>query len=68
MAVARCVLPPELVEGAGAADEDDVVSVLEELATVELADERLVDLTAGEVEAGEIAVVREAGRFELVGR
>jgi len=34
---------------------------------MKLADERLVDLAAGEVEAGEIAVVRKAGRLELVG-
>src|SRR5690242_13613290 len=37
---------------AGAADEDDVVRVLQELATMELADKRLVDLAIGEVEAG----------------
>ena len=28
---------------------------------MKLADERLVDLAAGEVEAGEIAIVRKAG-------
>ena len=45
---------------AGAADQDDVVRVFQELATVKLADERLVDLATGEVEPGEIAIVREA--------
>jgi len=43
------------------------VGVLQELAAVKLADERFVDLAAGEVEAGKITVVREARRFELVG-
>src|ERR1700679_4024280 len=52
---------------AGAADQDDIVSVLQELATVELANKRLVDLAAGEVEAGEVAVVRKASGFELIG-
>src|SRR4051812_412316 len=42
----------------GAADQDDVVGVLQELATVKLAHERLVDLATGEVETGEIAIVR----------
>ena len=37
--------------GAGTADEDDVVGVVEELASVKLANERLVNLAAGEVEA-----------------
>ena len=46
IAVARCVLPPELVEGTGAADEDRVVDVLQELASVELAHQRLVDLSS----------------------
>ena len=52
---------------AGPADQDDVVGVLQELAAVKLADERLVDLAAGEVEAGEIAIVRKARGLELVG-
>ena len=53
---------------AGTADQDDIVGVLQELAAMKLADERLVDLAAGEVEAGKVAVVREAGRLELIGR
>jgi hypothetical protein len=50
---------------AGAADQDDIVRILQELATMELTCERLVDLAAGEVEAGKVAIVRKAGRFEL---
>src|SRR6202795_3782717 len=52
----------------GAADQDDIVGVFQELAAMELTRERLVDLTAGEVEAGEIAIVRKAGGLELIGR
>ena len=51
----------------GAADQDDIVGLFQELAAVELTRKRLVDLAAGEVEAGEIAIVREAGGLELVG-
>src|SRR5271154_4490330 len=53
---------------AGAADQDDIVGVFQELAAMELTRERLVDLAAGEVEAGKIAIVREASGLELVGR
>src|ERR1700693_4899193 len=53
---------------AGAADQDDIVRILQELATMELTCERLVDLAAGEVEAGKIAIVRKAGGLELIGR
>src|SRR5580704_15079826 len=53
---------------AGAADQNDIVGVFQELAAKELTRERLVDLTAGEVEAGEIAIVRKAGGLELIGR
>ena len=53
--------------GAGAADQHDVVGVVDELAAMQLAHQRLVDLAAGEVEAGEVAVGREAGSLELVG-
>src|SRR5271166_2706407 len=54
--------------GSGAADQDDVVSVLQKLAAVKLAYERFIHLAAGEVEAGEVAVVWEARGLELVGR
>ena len=53
---------------AGAADQDDIVGVFQELASVELAQLRLVDLAAGEVEASKIAIVREASGLELVAR
>ena len=53
---------------AGAADQDDIVGVFQELAAMELTRERLVDLAAGEVEAGKIAIVLKAGGFELIGR
>ena len=45
-----------------AADEDDVVRVLQKLTAVELAHQRLVDFTAGEVEAGKVAV---SGKVKL---
>src|SRR5580700_1190352 len=53
---------------AGAADQDDIVGVFQELAAMELTGERLVDLAAGEVEAGKIAIVWKAGGFELISR
>ena len=54
--------------GAGTSDQDDIVSILEERAAMELADERLIDFAAGKVEAVEIAIGREAGCLELIGR
>ena len=48
--------------GSRAADQNDIVGVFQELAAMELTRERLVDLTAGEVEAGEIAIDLESGR------
>src|ERR1700722_8136480 len=53
---------------AGAADQYDVVGVFQKLAAMELTCERLVDLAAGKVEAGKVAIVRKAGGFELIGR
>src|SRR5690606_36591529 len=53
--------------GAGAADKHDIVGIVHELASVELAHEGLVDLAAGEVEAGQVAIDREAGCLELIG-
>src|ERR1700730_3486941 len=53
---------------AGAADQDDIVGVFQELAAMELRRERIVDLGAGEVEAGQVAIVWKAGCFELIGR
>src|SRR6202165_3799324 len=53
---------------AGAAAQGAIVRLFQELASVELAQQRLVDLAAGEVEASKIAIVREASGLELVGR
>ena len=53
---------------ARAADQDDIVSIFQELAAMELSYERLVDFATGEVEAGKVAIVWETGRLELVGR
>ena len=44
------------------------MGVFQELAAMELTREGLVDFAAGEVEAGEIAIVRKAGGLELIGR
>ena len=52
---------------AGAANQNYIVGVLQKLAAVELTNKRLVDLATGEVEPGEIAIVREARGFELIG-
>src|SRR3984957_3414836 len=52
----------------GSADQEDIVGGFQELAAVELTRKRLVDLAAGEVEAGEIAIVRGAGGLELIAR
>ena len=46
--------------GAGSANEHDIVCGSDEFAVMELADQGLVDLAAGEVEAGEIAVCGDA--------
>src|ERR1700734_3646770 len=54
--------------GSRAADQDDIVGVFQELAAMELTCERLVDFAAGEVEAGKIAIVLEAGGLEPIGR
>ena len=51
---------------AGAADQDDIVRILQELATMELTRERLIDLAASEVEAGKVSIVRKAGGLELI--
>ena len=44
------------------------MGVFQELAAMELTRERPIDFAAGEVEAGEIAIVRKAGGLELMGR
>jgi DNA invertase Pin-like site-specific DNA recombinase len=52
---------------AGTADQNDVVGVVEELATMKLLHEGLVDLAASEVEAVQVTVGWKACRLELVG-
>ena len=51
---------------AGTADQNDIIGIVEEVAAMKLLHERLVDLAAGEVEAVQIAVGREACRLELI--
>jgi hypothetical protein len=46
---------------AGAADQDDIVRVLQELAAMKLTCERLVDLATGEVEAGQVSISSGSG-------
>lgn len=46
----------------GAADQADVVGVVKEIAAMELFNERLIDLAAGEVDAVQFAVGRREGR------
>lgn len=50
---------------AGAADQDDVIGVVEEVAAMKLLHERFIDLAAGEVEAVQIAIDRKACGLEL---
>ena len=52
--------------GAGPADQHDVLGFVQELAAVQRTHQRLVDSALFEVEAGEIAVRREAGHLHLV--
>src|SRR5271156_3530152 len=51
---------------AGAADQDDIVGVFQKLAAMQLTCERLVDLAAGEVEAGKVTIRRKARRHESI--
>lgn len=53
--------------GTRATDQNDVIGFLEEVAAMKLAHQGLIDLAAGEVEAIEVAIGREAGGLELVG-
>ncbi len=53
---------------ARAPNQDDIVSILQELAAMELAHERFVSIVAGKIEAIEIPVGRESDSFELVTR
>jgi hypothetical protein len=49
------------------ADQDDVVGAIDELAAVQLADQGLVDLAGGEVEAREILVGGKARGLHVIG-
>lgn len=49
----------------GAADERDIIGIIDKLAAMKLADHGLVYLTAGEVEAVQIALRWNARRLEL---
>jgi hypothetical protein len=55
------------LSGAWAADKHDIVGIRHELAAMELSHEGFVDLAAGEVEAGQVAIDGEAGCLELIG-
>ena len=52
---------------AGAADQDNILGVFHEGATVQLTDSGFVDLTRFEVEACEVLVGREARHLGLIG-
>jgi hypothetical protein len=56
------------LSGAGTADQNDVVCVFQEFATMQLTHERLVHLAAGKVEAVEVAVDREASGVDRRGK
>merc|ERR1711965_195347 len=53
--------------GSGAPEEDGIVSLLDELAAVKLAHERLVDFAAGKVESVQVPVGWKACHLELIG-
>src|SRR5690606_16571907 len=53
--------------GAGSADQDDVVGIIEKVTAMQLTHERLVDLAAGEVKAVQIAIGWKASCLELIG-
>ena len=52
---------------ARSANEHDIVGGFDEVTAVELPDQGFIDLAAGEVEAGQVAIGREAGNLDLVG-
>src|SRR3546814_13911947 len=53
--------------GARTADQHDIVGDVDKVAAVKLPDQRLIDLAAGKVEVGEIAIGREPRHLELIG-
>src|ERR1700729_243488 len=52
---------------ARSAHEHDVVGGFDKVAAVELPNQGLIDFAAGEVEAGQVTIGREAGNLDLVG-
>jgi hypothetical protein len=48
-------------------NEHDIVGGFDKVAAVELPDQGFIDLTAGEVEASQVAIGREARNFDLIG-
>jgi len=48
-------------------DQNHIFSRIHELATMELAHERFIDLAGGEVEPGQVFVSREARGFHVIG-
>ncbi|MCY1241833.1 hypothetical protein D9M72_547560 [compost metagenome] len=52
----------------GPANENNVVRLIEELASVQLANRRFIHLAVPEVEPNQVSVCRELGQFHLVGQ
>ena len=52
--------------GTGPTDQHYIVGGLDKVTTVKLPDQGFIDLAAGEVEAGQVAIGREAGGLELI--
>src|SRR3546814_8115665 len=53
--------------GARTADQHDIVGDVDEVAAMQLTNQSFVDLATGKVEAGQIAIDREARDLELIG-
>jgi hypothetical protein len=52
---------------AGPADQDHILSPIQEFAAMELADQSFTHFTGREVEGGQVLVGRKAGGFHVVG-
>ena len=52
---------------AGSTDQHHILGSIQELASMELADQSFTDLAGAEVEGGQVLVCREAGGFHVVG-
>src|SRR3546814_17270609 len=53
--------------GARTADQHDIVGDVDEVAAMQLTHQSFIDLATGKVEAGQIAIDREARDLELIG-